>query len=223
MAVNIWTNEVKSLFYFNSSTGHTPLNPTLLFSNNNTLFGTTSQGGAGSFLLSFSLFLTHFLSGDGGTLFSIHEDGSDFTVLHTFCKEAECLDGTKPYDGVIEGDDGMLYGMTYGGGEEGWGVLYRIGKDGENFEVLREFDEKEGGKPMGLLTSADGVLYGVLQEGGLYGCGAVFGINYPISSYEETDTETAVIVVSVLGGLFMFVMLVTVCVRFERQRFAFIV
>ena len=73
--------------------------------------------------------------GNQGTIFSIKEDGSDFTILHSFCPDNSCLAGKKPHDGVIKGEDGKLYGMTRGGGTNDWGVLYRVGVDGKDFEV----------------------------------------------------------------------------------------
>ncbi|HET7504847.1 MAG TPA: choice-of-anchor tandem repeat GloVer-containing protein, partial [Kofleriaceae bacterium] len=66
--------------------------------------------------------------------------------------------GGMPNGRVAEGPDGMIYGTTTYGGAYGSGSIYRIARDGSQFELLHSF---EGGYPYGGLTlGSDGALYG---------------------------------------------------------------
>ena len=65
------------------------------------LYGTTSSGG--------SLF--------GGTLFTMHKDGSDYSLLHEF-------DGGYPKGTLVQGSNGVLYGTTSGGGANFAGTIF---------------------------------------------------------------------------------------------------
>jgi uncharacterized repeat protein (TIGR03803 family) len=69
---------------------------------NGTLYGTTSQGGAGICGL------------HCGTVFSITPGGTE-KVLYAFCSSAYCSDGALPYSGLIN-VKGILYGTTSQGG-----------------------------------------------------------------------------------------------------------
>src|SRR5437588_6005815 len=51
----------------------------------------------------------------------------------------EDLSATDPSGGLIEGTNGMLYGVTDGGGEAGHGTVFRINKDGTGFAQLISF------------------------------------------------------------------------------------
>lgn len=62
---------------------------------NGKLYGTTSLGGSSNFF--------------GGTIFSIHTDGSEFSVLRTFSPQEQ--NGTTPV-GLLFQDGQMLYGVT---------------------------------------------------------------------------------------------------------------
>src|SRR5260370_11534499 len=46
-----------------------------------------------------------------------------FTTLHSF---NSATDGSNPYSGLIQATDGNLYGVTYIGGPNGHGTLFKI-------------------------------------------------------------------------------------------------
>ena len=75
-------------------------------------------------------------------------------------------DGSGPMSGVIEANDGALYGATPAGGTNRGGTVYRIQKDGTGYAVLHHFstnwlDEYFPAGPAGrLLQATDGMLYG---------------------------------------------------------------
>jgi uncharacterized repeat protein (TIGR03803 family) len=75
-------------------------------------YGTTSAGGA---------------HGDG-TIFKLTPQGK-LTTLYSFCSNESneiCLDGSTPYGGLVQATDGNLYGLTYSGGTDNDGSVYRV-------------------------------------------------------------------------------------------------
>ena len=52
---------------------------------------------------------------NGGTVFRISPAGT-FAVLYSFCSQPQCLDGSEPTAGLVQGTNGLLYGTTELGG-----------------------------------------------------------------------------------------------------------
>lgn len=66
---------------------------------------------------------------------------------------------------LIEGQDGNLYGTTFGGGVFGdYGTIFKITPSGD-FTTLHSFDGTNGAKPIAFLQAKDGDLYTVAQDG----------------------------------------------------------
>jgi uncharacterized repeat protein (TIGR03803 family) len=112
-----------------------------------------------------------------GTLFTMTSLGG-FSILHDFCSEPDCADGSLP-QGVIEAADGSLYGVTvFGGvpkdGHAGCGTIYKITQQGI-FRTLHAFDLVDGCLPGTLIQATDGNFYGV-SGGGSSGWGSIFSI-----------------------------------------------
>jgi uncharacterized repeat protein (TIGR03803 family) len=77
-------------------------------------------------------------SGDG-TIFKVDNKGN-FTLLHTFAGGSS--DGLFPYYGHLTMDkSGNLYGVTWGGGAYGYGLLYKLSTSGK-FTVLHSFNNR---------------------------------------------------------------------------------
>jgi uncharacterized repeat protein (TIGR03803 family) len=115
-----------------------------------TLYGTTSKGGASS----------------NGTVFSITPSGTEI-VLHSL---GGAGDGAIPYAGLLN-VNGMLYGTTAGGGASGSGTAFSITTSGAE-TVLYSFNGREDGKePSAGLLNVKGTLYGTAEVGGASGCG----------------------------------------------------
>lgn len=125
----------------------------------------------------------------GGTLFKI-TPGGQFTRLFTF--PAGGGKGSEPATALVEANDGFIYGTTLsGGGADSAGVLFRISKNGGEFEVLHRFCSSancaDGSLPNSLILGQDGNLYGVTQSGGSDnsicihdgGCGTIFRFTPP--------------------------------------------
>jgi len=139
-------------------------------------YGTTYSGGLGF-----------------GTVFELAPNGSGGwteTVLYTFCSAASCADGENPtYSNVIFDTQGNMYGTTYGGGANGYGVVFELTPAGESWTetVLYSFaNTPDGANPVnGLVMDTAGNLYGVTYAGGTGGNGTVFELSPSGGSWTE--------------------------------------
>ncbi|MGA2541331.1 MAG: choice-of-anchor tandem repeat GloVer-containing protein [Verrucomicrobiota bacterium] len=134
-----------------------------------TLYGTTSQGGATG----------------GGAVFKLNTNGSDFTVLHNF---TNFFDGASP-SGELLLSGGALYGTTFSGGNAGGGTVFKVNTDGSGFSTLHQFVvasydpasgnsiNSDGAAPAAGLTLSGATLYGTASEGGSGGGGTIFSIS----------------------------------------------
>lgn len=135
--------------------GADPQGLTLLDDGN--FYGTTTSGGA------------HNL----GTVYKITSTGVQ-TVLHSF---APGLDGRTPVAGLSPNRDGYLYGVTYYGGTNNFGTIFRIAPDGTGYATLHSFagGAADGQYPGTKLRNVpDGTLYGSTGAGGASGLGTIF-------------------------------------------------
>jgi uncharacterized repeat protein (TIGR03803 family) len=115
-------------------------------------------------------------------------DGAKFSVLYTF----EVADpttgasqlGSQPDTRPVLGPHHSVYGMTYTGGVNGNGVIYRLDMKSHEYTLLHTFgaldakDANEDGANPGvaLTRGSDDVFYGVASFGGQNGTGTVFKI-----------------------------------------------
>jgi uncharacterized repeat protein (TIGR03803 family) len=132
------------------------------------LYGVTTAGGTNG----------------SGVLYRMNKDGSAFRVLRHL-KHAQ--DGSSPVGGVIEGRDGLLYGVAQYGGTGGGGTVFRLNRDGSGFQVLKHFQTfaGEANYPQARLVEAgDGLLYGTTYWGGVNDSGTVFQINKDGTGYQ---------------------------------------
>jgi gliding motility-associated-like protein len=124
--------------------------PEASFSSDGTyLFGSTSQGGTNNY----------------GSLFKIKPDGTDYTTLVDFDNS---IYGSSPQGTpLIAGD--FLYGLTYVGGPDFEGTIFKVKKDGSNFKTVHEFSGVASGSyPLGCSLISDGTyFYGMTNNGGL--------------------------------------------------------
>lgn len=119
-----------------------------------------------------------------GTVFKLSRDGSSYNVIHEFT--ATNGDGATPHGGIVQADDGILYGTTLYGGTAGWGTVFRLATNGSLFEVLHSFTGVggDGRQPYSaLLPALDGLLYGTTYNGGASNLGTIFKLNRNGSGY----------------------------------------
>jgi uncharacterized repeat protein (TIGR03803 family) len=159
-------------FMDNSSDGGFPFGP-VYESSDGKLYGTASEGG----------------QMDWGIIYKLNRDGSGYEVIHHF--KAASGPGNLPVAPPVEGPGGLLYGTTYFSGTAQTGAIYRVGKDGGDFQFLYEFQDNnvDGAEPNGkLLRGSDGALYGTTFSGSGPVYGSVFCIK-PFALRYELNTN----------------------------------
>jgi uncharacterized repeat protein (TIGR03803 family) len=103
--------------------------------------------------------------------------------------------GTSPYNKLIEGPNGALFGTTrFRGSSLNRGTLYTVNKDGSGFRVLHVFgSQPDGGSPTypGLTVGTNGLIYGVTDFGGTADSGTIYSIRPDGSGYHTIFSFTA--------------------------------
>jgi uncharacterized repeat protein (TIGR03803 family) len=150
---------------------------------NGILYGTTTNGGAGSSL--------HCNGRTCGTVFSIDPNTGSETALYSFCGRPNCGDGAQPFAGLIA-VNGVLYGTTSRGGahfgptSQFGGTVFSLDPNTGTETVLYTFcsqrDCADGADPVAGLLDVRGMLYGTTGNGGGndcggVGCGTVFSLD----------------------------------------------
>ena len=151
-------------FLGNTVDGGSPQRGILAFKGT-ALYGMTRSGGA---------------SGQG-VIFKINANGTGFDILHSFTGAA---DGKNPYGSLLLKGKAM-YGMTYAGGINDVGVIFKANLDGTGFQVLHHFSTAvgDGAKPCGALMAKGNVLYGLTHQGGQAYMGALFTYNLKTKAF----------------------------------------
>jgi uncharacterized repeat protein (TIGR03803 family) len=142
------------LLDFDNANGGNPLG-TLAF-DGTFLYGMTDIGGVNN----------------EGTLFKIKTDGTGYTKLLDF----KNLTHGKSPKGSVTISGGFLYGMTWAGGANGVGTIFKIKPDGTGYTKLLDFNGTNGSYPFGSLTSDGTFLYGMTTSGGTNNQGVIFKI-----------------------------------------------
>jgi uncharacterized repeat protein (TIGR03803 family) len=97
-------------------------------------------------------------------IFRLSDDGRAYEVLHHF--DGAPLDGTRAETPPLVASDGKLYGFTATGGIANAGVIYRLDRDGSNYEVIFNPEDRfsPGIRP---IEGPGGMLYaiGMLRTG----------------------------------------------------------
>jgi uncharacterized repeat protein (TIGR03803 family) len=107
------------------------------------------------------------------TVLPVTPPGASMTSLYLFGGGA---DGAFPYAGLIQGEDGNLYGTASGGGRYYCGAIFKMTLAG-GLNTLYSFtdDYPAGATPYGgLAQGTNGNFYGTTLEGGADGCGTTF-------------------------------------------------
>ena len=129
-----------------------------------TLFGVTETGS----------------DNNGGSIFSINTDGSDYQQRYAF------REGAGPSSGLT------LVGSTLFGTEEfdypgGYGTVFSFntGANPNTFQNLHSFSLTDGANPAGNLTLVGSTLFGTTYDGGSNSDGTVFSINTDGSDFQS--------------------------------------
>jgi uncharacterized repeat protein (TIGR03803 family) len=139
-----------------------------LIESDSVLYGMTVCGGNGDRSASGGVW--------GGTVFKVNTDGTAYQILHHF--RGGATDGTWSPGNLVKSES-ILYGMTFGGGGNGLGTIFRINTDGTDFGLLHSFvgGQNDGGRSHSSLILSDSILYGLTSIGGTNNLGIIFRIN----------------------------------------------
>ena len=93
-------------------------------------------------------------------LFTLNTDGSGYQIIHTFTSAPPFYFYDAQPLNVIEGQDGVLYGITSASYlQSPDSLLYGVQKDGSGFTALHQFTSSGATLPL-LVQGENGVLYG---------------------------------------------------------------
>jgi uncharacterized repeat protein (TIGR03803 family) len=166
---NISTGMFTDLYNFGFAFDADHPDGSLLAVNDSVLYGMSYDGGLNSI----------------GTIFSYNINTGMEQDIHDF---GYANDGYRPTGSLIQAGNGLLYGMTQGGGAANdSGIIFSYNITTGIETVLHNFGGGgDGTAPYGSLFQAkDGLLYGMTADGGLYGGGIIF--SYNIATGKETD------------------------------------
>ena len=115
-----------------------------------------------------------------GTIFKIDKAGKE-TVLYSFTGVNG--DGSFPLSGLVQDASGNFYGTTWGGGDAGFGTVYKLSKEGKETVLYSFTGQGDGAFPYyGVLAiDARGNLYGTTARGGSNVCGGGCGVVFRVS------------------------------------------
>lgn len=122
---------------------------------------------------------TYFAGAQGyGVLFELSANGS-YSVLHQFCSQTNCTDGSRPAAGVTLDSSGNVFGIAGRGGDANVGVIFEMANG--NYKRLYSFCSvsgcSDGEYPYGTFAlDSKGRLYGTTQAGGGHGLGEVYRV-----------------------------------------------
>jgi len=161
---DLTANTYSTLYSFDGINGASPGFGTLLEVTDGKLYGTTFTGGA------FGI----------GVIFSYDRALNTYTDLYDF----DTIHGSYPNSGLIQANDGKLYGMTSTGGVNNFGTIYSYDIATAQYTVIHNFNSTYGSNPKGALFQAsNGTLFGTTNEGGLYNLGAAFSYDITTNTY----------------------------------------
>jgi uncharacterized repeat protein (TIGR03803 family) len=124
-----------------------------------------------------------------GTIFKIKPDGTDYTDLFDFSVDAN---GSAPYGDLLF-DGTFLYGMTFGGGTNNNGVIFKLMPNGSGYTRLFDFSgTTSGNSPWGSLISDGTFLYGMTAAGGTNNQGTIFKIELGTTGLAKNNSETGI-------------------------------
>ena len=129
-------------------------------------------------------------SDQNSSVFKIDSIGT-VTILKEFTTNGAATNGMIVSGGLIDVNN-WLYGVTRSGGTSDAGVVFRISKTGDQFEVIHHFDGLNGGStPYGGLALLDGNLWGTTTEGGSNGNGIIYSIDTSTHQFSTLHNFTS--------------------------------
>jgi len=162
----------KKLDFDTATTGGFPTG-SLMQASDGMLYGMTSLGGA-----------SNTCTYGCGVLFQYNPTTGVYTKKLDFANDS--IHGTNPHGSLIQASNGMLYGMTYYGGVNNYGVIFQYNPNTSLYTKQFDFADTLGVWPWGDLKQAsDGMLYGMASYGGGIGWGVLFKFGIPTTGISQ--------------------------------------
>lgn len=167
-------NNFHPVYSFSNSSGDHPWG-SLTLANNGNFYGVTHFGGAW----------------DSCVVFKYNPVTGDYSNIHDFYLNKSL--GWEAYSGMLNANDGNLYGLCSEGGSASCGVIYKIDPATDTYTDVLNFNGFNGYRPYGALMQAtDGNLYGYTSIGGNNNFGVIFRFNPATNGYTKLyDFTTA--------------------------------
>lgn len=150
---NTSTRVYTRLYDFEKNAGNSPQGE-LLEASDGKLYGTTKKGG----------------QNDLGVLYCFDLSTNTYSVKYHF----DGTNGSAPNGGLVEDENGVLFGMTNRGGASGLGAIYSYDLTNNEFELRNSFSSSNGRYPYGKLLKVDTAFYGLTSGGGSFSKGCLF-------------------------------------------------
>lgn len=158
------------LHEFTDAEGYNPTGK-LLEASDGKLYGTLQSGGATN----------------AGGIYTLNKNGTGFQIIYSF---PDISLGYSPMGGVWEDNTGALFGVT-NYSLSGYGVVYKVNKNGSNYTVLKSFDNfSELTYPSDGLRFYNDYLYGICNNGGPDFKGGVFRLRRDGTDYSAIHVFT---------------------------------
>ncbi|MBS4028044.1 MAG: hypothetical protein KGZ58_05330, partial [Ignavibacteriales bacterium] len=120
-----------------------------------------------------------------GVIFEVDPFTNTLTKKYNFDYD----NGGYPYGTMALANNGKLYGMTNGGGEDGSGVIFEYDPYSNTYSKMHDFYEDNSGngsEPQGgLLQASNGLLYGMTERGGANGAGIIFSMDITTNTFTK--------------------------------------
>ena len=170
-----------SLYSFDGeSAGGDPLGSLSL--SDSSMYGMTNSGGKSGY----------------GLIFKIDTNGTYFTDILDF--DGGSLGG-YPYGSLTVSAD-TFYGMTYQGGANNNGIVFKVNKDGTKVTNLLNFkDTTNGSFPYGTLAISGKTLFGTTSSGGTYNNGTLFRLSTDGTGFSKIKDFNDTTGITPKGGL----------------------
>jgi uncharacterized repeat protein (TIGR03803 family) len=127
------------------------------------------------------------IQADNGKLYGMTQSGGSFNrgVIFEWDPETNVYvnkldfnnsNGSNPHGSLVQGSNGYFYGLTFSGGLNGMGVLFKWDPETDDFRKLVHFNGNTNGSyPMGsLILAGNDKLYGMTSQGGANNAGVIF-------------------------------------------------
>lgn len=118
---------------------------------------------------------------------------SSYSIDRVFAgHDADCPDGDNPRHDAMTPFNNLLYGTTLDGGSHNNGIIFSIGQDGTDYQVLFSLHNSIGDESHSCFVVANNILYGMTASGGDNGEGVVFSFDpaAPTPTCTATPTPT---------------------------------